>query len=47
VFVTIPNAHHDRLTTIVETCARYETDCRFVRRELDLDPQVSMSTEPK
>jgi UDP-GlcNAc:undecaprenyl-phosphate GlcNAc-1-phosphate transferase len=47
VFVTIPNAQHDRLTTIVETCARYETDCRFVRRELDLDPQVSMATEPK
>ena len=47
VFVTIPNAEHDRLTTIVETCARHETDCRFVRRELDLDPQVSMATEPK
>ncbi len=45
VFVTIPNAAHDRLNAVVEACARHETDCRFVRRDLDLDPRVSMATE--
>ena len=47
VFVTIPNAPHDRLGAVVDACARHETDCRFVRRDLDLDPQVSMATEPR
>jgi UDP-GlcNAc:undecaprenyl-phosphate/decaprenyl-phosphate GlcNAc-1-phosphate transferase len=47
VFVTIPNAPNDRLATVVETCARHDADCRFVRRDLDLDPQVTMATEPR
>jgi UDP-GlcNAc:undecaprenyl-phosphate GlcNAc-1-phosphate transferase len=46
VFVTIPNAPHDRLNAIVAACGRHEIDCRFVRRELDLDPQVSLATRP-
>jgi hypothetical protein len=31
----------------VTACARHETDCRFVRRDLDLDPQVSLATDPR
>ena len=40
VLVTIPNAPRDRLDTIVRECARAGVDCRFVRREADLDPLV-------
>jgi UDP-GlcNAc:undecaprenyl-phosphate GlcNAc-1-phosphate transferase len=47
VFVTIPNAPHDTLNAVVTACARHEIDCRFVRRDLDLDPQVSLATEPR
>jgi UDP-GlcNAc:undecaprenyl-phosphate/decaprenyl-phosphate GlcNAc-1-phosphate transferase len=40
VFVTIPNASPTVLDAIVRSCEAHEVDCRFVRRELDLDPQV-------
>jgi len=40
VLVTIPNAPHDRLDAIVSACAERGIDCRFVRREIDLDPRV-------
>ena len=40
VFVTIPNAPHERLDAVVAACAAGEIDCRFVRREVDLDPHV-------
>ncbi len=40
VFVTIPGAPRDRLDAVVRACARADIPCRFVRRELDLDPQV-------
>jgi UDP-GlcNAc:undecaprenyl-phosphate/decaprenyl-phosphate GlcNAc-1-phosphate transferase len=40
VLVTIPDAPHERLDAIVRECARLEVPCRFVRRELDLDPFV-------
>ena len=40
VLVTIPNAPRDRLDLIVRECARVGVDCRFVRREADLDPVV-------
>jgi UDP-GlcNAc:undecaprenyl-phosphate GlcNAc-1-phosphate transferase len=43
VFVTIPNAPHDRLDALVAACAARETDCRFVRRDVDLDPHVILS----
>ena len=43
VFVTIPNAPHDRLGAVVVACAARETDCRFVRRDVDLDPQVILT----
>jgi UDP-GlcNAc:undecaprenyl-phosphate GlcNAc-1-phosphate transferase len=38
VLVTIPNAPRDRLDILVRECARAGVDCRFVRREADLDP---------
>jgi UDP-GlcNAc:undecaprenyl-phosphate GlcNAc-1-phosphate transferase len=40
VFVTIPNAPRDRLDAVVDTCTSVGVDCRFVRREIDLDPRV-------
>jgi UDP-GlcNAc:undecaprenyl-phosphate GlcNAc-1-phosphate transferase len=43
VFVTIPNAPHDRLDAVVAACAARETDCRFVRRDVDLDPHVILA----
>jgi UDP-GlcNAc:undecaprenyl-phosphate GlcNAc-1-phosphate transferase len=42
VFVTIPNAPRERLDAIVEACRRADVDCRFVRREIDLDPGVAL-----
>ncbi len=38
VFVTIPNAPRTQLDAIVEACKRADVPCRFVRREIDLDP---------
>jgi UDP-GlcNAc:undecaprenyl-phosphate/decaprenyl-phosphate GlcNAc-1-phosphate transferase len=40
VFVTIPSAPRERLDAIVEACKRAGVTCRFVRREMDLDPGV-------
>jgi FlaA1/EpsC-like NDP-sugar epimerase len=42
VFVTIPSAPRERLDAIVEACRRADVDCRFVRREIDLDPGVAL-----
>jgi UDP-GlcNAc:undecaprenyl-phosphate GlcNAc-1-phosphate transferase len=44
VFVTIPNAARERLDEIVAACAAAAVPCRFVRREIDLDPQVVLGT---
>ena len=41
VLVTIPDAARDVLDTLVATCAEHDVTCRFVRRELDLDPHVA------
>ena len=38
VLVTIPNAPRDVLDTVVRICADDDVSCRFVRREVDLDP---------
>jgi UDP-GlcNAc:undecaprenyl-phosphate GlcNAc-1-phosphate transferase len=38
VLVTIPDAPRDRLDSIVEACGRAGVVCRFVRREIDIDP---------
>jgi UDP-GlcNAc:undecaprenyl-phosphate GlcNAc-1-phosphate transferase len=40
VLVTIPDAPRERLDALIEACAKAEVDCRFVRRETDLDPRV-------
>jgi len=40
VFVTIPSAPRERLDAIIEACRRAGVACRFVRREIDLDPGV-------
>jgi FlaA1/EpsC-like NDP-sugar epimerase len=40
VLVTIPEAAVERLTAIVEACNDAGIECRFVRREIDLDPRV-------
>jgi len=42
VLVTIPNAPRERLDGVVGGCERAGVPCRFVRRELDLDPVVAM-----
>jgi UDP-GlcNAc:undecaprenyl-phosphate GlcNAc-1-phosphate transferase len=40
VLVTIPNAPRETLETLVDACTQAGVPCRFVRRELDLDPRV-------
>jgi UDP-GlcNAc:undecaprenyl-phosphate GlcNAc-1-phosphate transferase len=38
VFVTIPSAPRERLDAVMEACGRAGVACRFVRRQIDLDP---------
>jgi FlaA1/EpsC-like NDP-sugar epimerase len=40
VLVTIPDAPRATLDAVVAACAEADVACRFVRRELDLDPRV-------
>jgi UDP-GlcNAc:undecaprenyl-phosphate GlcNAc-1-phosphate transferase len=40
VFVTIPTAPEERLNAIVQACEEREINCRFVRRDTDVDPRV-------
>ncbi len=40
VLVTIPEAPRERLDAVIEACSRAGVTCRFVRREIDLDPGV-------
>jgi len=44
VLVTIPDAPRDRLDAVVEVCAAASVPCRFVRREIDLDPIVVLGS---
>ena len=44
VLVTIPDAPRDRLDEIVAACEDAGIACRFVRREIDLDPRVFLNT---
>jgi UDP-GlcNAc:undecaprenyl-phosphate GlcNAc-1-phosphate transferase len=44
VLVTIPNAPRERLDGIVDACAKAGVACRFVRREIDLDPRVVLGS---
>ena len=40
VLITIPDAPREILDGLVETCTEAGVTCRFVRREIDLDPRV-------
>jgi UDP-GlcNAc:undecaprenyl-phosphate GlcNAc-1-phosphate transferase len=40
VLVTIPNAPRERLDALVAACTQAGVECRFVRRDLDLDPRA-------
>jgi UDP-GlcNAc:undecaprenyl-phosphate GlcNAc-1-phosphate transferase len=42
VLVTIPDAPRETLDAVVSACAEAGVACRFVRRELDLDPHVEL-----
>jgi gamma-glutamylcyclotransferase (GGCT)/AIG2-like uncharacterized protein YtfP len=42
VLVTIPEAERGRLDGVVEACRRADVSCRFVRRQIDLDPAVAL-----
>jgi len=43
VLVTIPNAHRDELDLVVTSCRQREVTCRFVQRDVDVDPQVILT----
>jgi UDP-GlcNAc:undecaprenyl-phosphate GlcNAc-1-phosphate transferase len=45
VLVTIPDAPRDRLDAIVQACARHETTCRFVQRDVNVEPHVILATD--
>ena len=47
VLVTIPNAPRERLDQIVAACGEADVACRFVRRDIDLDPRVVLGTTAK
>ena len=40
VLVTVPGAPRERLDGVIAACEQAEIPCRFVRRQLDLDPVV-------
>jgi UDP-GlcNAc:undecaprenyl-phosphate GlcNAc-1-phosphate transferase len=42
VLVTIPDAPRERLDAVVEACTRAGVACRFVRRQIDLDPAAAL-----
>ena len=44
VLITIPDAPRERLDAVVGACTEAEVDCRFVRREIDLDPRVVLGS---
>jgi UDP-GlcNAc:undecaprenyl-phosphate GlcNAc-1-phosphate transferase len=44
VLVTIPDAGREPLDAVVAACAAAEVPCRFVRREVDLDPVVVLGS---
>ena len=44
VLVTIPDAHRALLDEIVDICGDADVSCRFVRREVDLDPRVVLGS---
>jgi UDP-GlcNAc:undecaprenyl-phosphate GlcNAc-1-phosphate transferase len=47
VLVTIPDADRARLDTVLAACEQHDVRCRFVRREVDLDPQLVLGALPE
>jgi UDP-GlcNAc:undecaprenyl-phosphate/decaprenyl-phosphate GlcNAc-1-phosphate transferase len=47
VLVTIPAAPRERLQLVVTACEAAQVPCRFVRRDLDLDPRVILGAAAK
>ena len=47
VLVTIPDAPRERLDAVVEACGRAGVACRFVRREIDIDPAAVLGAALK
>jgi hypothetical protein len=47
VLVTIPDAPRERLDLVLEACTRAGVPCRFVRREIDLDPSAVLGAVGK
>jgi UDP-GlcNAc:undecaprenyl-phosphate GlcNAc-1-phosphate transferase len=45
VFVTIPDAPQELLEKIVTACAMREVTCRFVKRDVDVDPRIVLAPE--
>jgi UDP-GlcNAc:undecaprenyl-phosphate GlcNAc-1-phosphate transferase len=45
VLVTIPSARRELLDAVVQACEQREIDCRFVRRDADMDPRVVLGAE--
>jgi UDP-GlcNAc:undecaprenyl-phosphate GlcNAc-1-phosphate transferase len=43
VLVTVPGAPRALLDGIVEACSRADVSCRFVRRQIDLDPEAVLT----
>jgi FlaA1/EpsC-like NDP-sugar epimerase len=42
VLVTIPAAPRELLDRVVQACRQAQVPCKFVRRDLDLDPVVAL-----
>jgi FlaA1/EpsC-like NDP-sugar epimerase len=45
VLVTIPDAPRERLDEIVKACALHDITCRFVQRDVNVDPRVILATD--
>jgi UDP-GlcNAc:undecaprenyl-phosphate GlcNAc-1-phosphate transferase len=45
ILVTIPDAPRDRLNGVVAACEQAHVPCRFVRRQLDLDPVAVLTAD--
>jgi hypothetical protein len=45
VLVTIPDAPRDVLDAVVRACSDAGVACRFVRREVDLDPHAALAAK--
>jgi UDP-GlcNAc:undecaprenyl-phosphate GlcNAc-1-phosphate transferase len=43
VLITIPNAPRERLDAVVAACAAHDVACRFVQRDVDVDPKVVLA----